>query len=206
MALRDASTKVCRAASLAYTINRLLIEAELCGVFGILCLVANVKVTTPLCHKAACCAGAGAASRDAASKPAHRTSEPPQRPRTQVKAQPHSPPAPTLSASMNPAIHAKLQQAHNKLLAQSTRGYPSRQEDTAGVSARPAACKPASRKGRAAAQPEPPAGMCTRQLSTPAPALTASCTMVLVLTALHIKTLPIYVSPASGHLLCFVNA
>ncbi|KAL3139922.1 hypothetical protein ABBQ38_004212 [Trebouxia sp. C0009 RCD-2024] len=104
-------------------------------------------------------AGAGAATRDAASKPhpAHRNSEPSQRPRTQLKAQPQSPPAPTLSASMNPAIHAKLQQAHNKLLAQSTRGYPSRQEDTAGMSARPTAGKPASRKGRAAAQPEPAA-------------------------------------------------
>lgn len=101
-------------------------------------------------------AAAAAATRDAASKPhpAHRTSEPHQRLRTQPKAHPQSPPAPTLAASMNPAIHAKLQQAHNKLLAQSTRGGPSRQEDTAAMSGRPSASKPAPRKSRAAAQPE----------------------------------------------------
>ena len=118
-----------------------------------------------LCHKAARYAGAGPATRDAASRPhpAHRTSEPHQRPRTQLKTQPRSPPAPTLSASMNPAIHAKLQQAHNKLLAQSSRGGPSRQEGTGAMSARPSGSKPASRKGRAAAQPEP--GMlCIRPL------------------------------------------
>ena len=55
---------------------------------------------------------------------------------------------------MTPAIHAKLQQAHNKLLAR-----PSRQEDTAAMSARPSTSKPAPKKGRAAAQPDPAAGL-----------------------------------------------
>ena len=103
-----------------------------------------------LSRKALCRAASAAASRDAVPKPhpAH------QRPRTQAKGQPHSPPAPPPSASMTPAIHAKLQQAHNKLLAR-----PSRQEDTATMSARPSASKPAPKKGRAAAQPEPDAGL-----------------------------------------------
>lgn len=59
---------------------------------------------------------------------------------------------------MTPAIHAKLQQAHNKLLARS-----SRQEDTAAMSVRPTS-KPAPKKGRAAAQPDPAAGPYTRDL------------------------------------------
>lgn len=60
---------------------------------------------------------------------------------------------------MTPAIHAKLQQAHNKLLAR-----PSRPEDTAAMPARPSASKPAPKKGRAAAQPEPDAGLYIRAL------------------------------------------
>lgn len=57
---------------------------------------------------------------------------------------------------MNPAIHAKLQQAHNKLLAQSSRG-PRHQDDTAAM-VEPASAKPGAKKGRAAAQPEPADG------------------------------------------------
>ena len=88
---------------------------------------------------------------------------------------------------MTPAIHAKLQQAHNKLLA-----HPSQQEDTAAVSARPSTSKPAPKKGRAAAQPDPAAGLYTRastalllyadQLSLP-----SLCTTIddLILPALH---------------------
>ena len=126
---------------------------------------ADQQAMSQKCHvlspdSLACAAAAGAASRSSAPKAhpsAHRSNEPQQRLRTQPKAQqPQSPPAPPLSASMNPAVHAKLQQAHNKMLAQSARG-PRQQDDTASV-ARPSSAKPGSKKGRAAAQQEPTAG------------------------------------------------
>ena len=115
-----------------------------------------------MCPNFPTCCGAGvtAASRDSAPK-AHpggqRNSEPQQRLRAQPKVQqPQSPPAPPLSASMNPAIHAKLQQAHNKLLAQSSRG-PRQQDDIAAM-VKQGSSRPGAKKGRAAAQPEPAAG------------------------------------------------
>ena len=126
-----------------------------------LCPVSCVHFQCLLWRKSSCHAASAAATREAASKshPVYHTSEPQQRPRTQPKGQPHSPPAPPRSASMTPAIHAKLQQAHNKLLAR-----PSHQEDTAAVPGRPSTSKPAPKKGRAAAQPDPAAGLSARAL------------------------------------------
>ncbi len=59
---------------------------------------------------------------------------------------------------MHPAIQAKLQQAHNKLLGQSR---PSNRQEETAASARPAASKPGSKagqKGKANPQPQPKQG------------------------------------------------
>ncbi|DBA99749.1 TPA: hypothetical protein ACH3X3_012298 [Trebouxia sp. C0006] len=81
--------------------------------------------------------------------------EPAQRQRGQPQAHPNSPPLPPLSSSIHPAVQAKLQQAHNKLLGQSR---PNNRQEEAAASARPAASKPAPRagqKGKANPQPQP---------------------------------------------------
>ncbi|DBB06539.1 TPA: hypothetical protein ACH3X1_012083 [Trebouxia sp. C0004] len=102
--------------------------------------------------------GAPAASRGhgpRARPAAQHDTEPPQRQRGQPQAHPNSPPLPPLSSSIHPAIQAKLQQAHNKLLGQSR---PSNRPEESAASARPAASKPgprAGQKGKANPQPQP---------------------------------------------------
>ncbi len=106
-------------------------------------------------------AAAPAASRGHGPKarPAAQVdTEPSQRQRGQPQAHPNSPPLPPLSSSIHPAIQAKLQQAHNKLLGQSR---PSNKPEESTASARPAAGKPgprAGQKGKANSQPQPTQG------------------------------------------------
>ncbi len=106
-------------------------------------------------------AAAPAASRGHGPKArpaAQLDTEPAQRQRGQPQAHPNSPPLPPLSSSIHPAVQAKLQQAHNKLLGQSR---PSNRQEEAAASARPAASKPgpkAGQKGKANPQPQPAQG------------------------------------------------
>ena len=106
-------------------------------------------------HAGAATAGRGNASKSRAAS--HPDNEPQQRHRSHTQAQPSSPPLPG-SSSIHPAIQAKLQQAHDKLLGQSRPG--NRQDETAGAD-RASSGKPGPRsgqKGKGSAQHQPPAG------------------------------------------------
>ena len=110
----------------------------------------SIRMTVTSCRTAPGAANKGPKSQAMAQKD-HDTQP---RQRAKPQSQPSSPPLPTLSSSIHPAIQAKLQQAHNKLLGPSSQ--PSRQHE-AGPSSSKTGAK-AYQKGKAGAKPQPAQG------------------------------------------------